>query len=276
MKILFGKKVIIKIANTDLDSDFLQLTTMRCGAWIVRFLQRADCLVALCQRSVEEARENGFAEACTRRIPNGVDTMRFMPTGPYPGLRDRIVCVGRLTRIKGIDVLLEAFGQLRREGSGLRLDIYGDGPEKERLMMAADDLGLAGAVVFHGQIGTVEAVFEHARVLVQPSLAEGMSNVILEAMAAGLPVVATRTGAAGDIIRDGVSGLLIDPGSARQIHDAVQRLLCDESLAESIGRQARAAVEAAYSIERVAGNYLELYQGLLDPPAVSRGRERIV
>ncbi len=276
MKILFGKKVIIKIANTDLDSDFLQLTKMRCGAWFLRFLQRADCLVALCQRSVQEALQNGFAEACTQRIPNGVDTMRFLPTGPYPGLRDRIVCVSRLTRIKGIDVLLDAFGQLRREGFRLRLDIYGDGPEKERLLMAADDFGLTGTVVFHGQIGTVEAVFENALVLVQPSLAEGMSNVILEAMAAGVAVVATRTGAAEDIIQDGVSGLLVDPGSARQIHDAVRKLLSNEILTESIGRRARAAVESSCSIETVAGRYVELYQSLLNPTAACGDRGRIV
>ena len=92
-----------------------------------------------------------------------------------------------------------------------------------------------------------------------------MSNVILEAMAAGLPVVATRTGAAEDMIQDSVNGLLVDPGSAQQIHDAVERLLSDEALAERIGRQARVLIESRYSIEQVALSYHELYRELLGP-----------
>ena len=103
-----------------------------------------------------------------------------------------------------------------------------------------------------------------------------MSNVILEAMAAGVAVVATRTGAAEDIIQDGVSGLLVDPGSARQIHDAVRKLLSNEILTESIGLRARAAVESSCSIETVAGRYVELYQSLLNPTAACGDRGRIV
>jgi len=276
MKLLFGKKVIIKVASSGALSDFLMLKNSLCGSWMLAVLKTADRVIALCRSSVAEARAQGFPDARIALMPNGVDTGRFRPAGGHAGARSRIVYAGNLSANKGLEVLLDAFSLLQREHAGLMLDIYGSGPLEESLGNAAAGPGLAGGVVLHGRVTDLERHFDSTCIFVQPSLAEGMSNVILEAMAAGLPVVATRTGAAGDIIRDGVSGLLVDPGSARQIHAAVQRLLCDEPLAERIGRQARAAVEAACSIESVAGNYLELYQGLLDPPAVSRGRERMV
>jgi glycosyltransferase involved in cell wall biosynthesis len=265
VKIIFGKKVILKVASTDTNSDLLRLVKMRYGSLVIKLLQRADVIVALCRKSAQEALKYGFLEKCIRRIPNGVDTLRFRPATEYQGLRDRIVFVGRLAQGKGVDILLEAFSLLRREGFNMRLDIYGAGPELNELRRMADGLGLRAAVLFHGQIGTVEDIFDNSCVFVQPSLVEGMSNVILEAMAAGLPVVATRTGAAEDMIRDGVDGLLVDTGSARQIHDAVVRLLSDEALAERIGRQARALIESRYSIEQVALMYHELYRELLGP-----------
>jgi len=102
-----------------------------------------------------------------------------------------------------------------------------------------------------------------ASIFVQPSLAEGMSNVLLEDMACGLSVIATRTGAATDIIRDGVNGLLVDAGSAGHIRDAVQKIMSDDALARLLGNNARTTVEDTCSIESVARKYMELYSELL-------------
>lgn len=276
MKYLFGKKVIIKVASTGILSDFTMLKNSLLGVWMLSVLHHADRIIALCRQAVAEASENGFQSKKIVVIPNGVDTARFKPARLQPGVPKRIVYAGSLTATKGVDVLIDAFFMLKREQTDLVLDIFGSGPLHDSLRDKAVSLGLAGDVIFHGSVPDIERRLSSACIFVQPSLVEGMSNVILEAMAAGLPVVATTTGAAPEIIQDGVNGLLVNPGSVDQMYAAVARLLSDEALAERIGRKARASIEASYSIETVAGTYVELYHQLLKPAAGGCGRERMV
>jgi glycosyltransferase involved in cell wall biosynthesis len=242
------------------------------GAWTLGVLHHADRILALCRQSVAEACAYGFQSKKIVVIPNGVDADRFKPARPQAGPRKRIVYAGHLTATKGVDVLIDAFFLLKREQADLVLDMFGSGPLRDSLRDKAVSLGLAGDVIFHGSVPDIEHRLSSACVFVQPSLVEGMSNVILEAMAAGLPVVATTTGAAPEIIQDGVNGLLVSPGSVDQLYAAVARLLSDEALAERIGRKARALIEASYSIETVAGMYAALYQQLLEPAAGNCGR----
>jgi len=260
---LFKKKVVLKIANTGVSSDFIHLKRVLGGHFILRLLKKADRLVATSRQSAIEARREGFSDRQIIMIPNGVDTERFKPSGGPVQSRCRLVCVGRLVRVKGIDILIDAFAHLKREGICTRLDIVGAGPERAALSEKALDLGCAGDVIFHGEVGNVENFLDTAGIFVQPSLAEGMSNVLLEAMACGLPVIATRTGAATDIIRDGVNGLLVDAGSAGHIRDAVQKIMSDDALARLLGNNARTTVEDTCSIESVARKYMELYSELL-------------
>jgi glycosyltransferase involved in cell wall biosynthesis len=265
VKLLFGKKVVIKVASSGALSDFLMLKNSLCGAWMLGFLTYADRVIALCRTSAAEARGHGFPDARITVIPNGVDADRFVPAhGPAPG-RSRLVYAGSLNAAKGLDVLIDAFSRLKERHAELMLDIFGSGPLEASLRHAAAAPGLAGSVALHGRVTDLERHFDGTCIFVQPSLVEGMSNVILEAMAAGLPVVATRAGAAGDIIEDGATGLLVDPGSARQIQDAVLRLLCDEGLADRIGRAARALIESRYGIAQVAASYHALYRELIGP-----------
>lgn len=264
MKILIRKKVVIKVANTGLKSDFLTLKKVLFGSFLLKFLKRADAVVALCRQSVIEAKEEGFSDNQMICIPNGVDTGRFKPSSRYPDKRARIVCVGRLVEIKGVDILMDAFRLLYDEGIRLKLEIFGEGQEKNRLEENARYLGISEDVIFHGVIQDLENYLDNACVFVQPSLAEGMSNVILEAMAAGLPVVATRTGGAPDIIQDGINGLLVEPGSAEQIRHAVKKVISDEPFAQKLGKQARKTIEEKYSIDIVVDRYLELYNKILN------------
>jgi len=263
MKYLFGKKVIIKVANTGALSDFTVLKASLLGTRILGFLRHADRVVALCRRSVDEARADGFSDTTIVVIPNGVDAERFTPAHRCPAAPRRILYAGRLAEEKRLDVLIDAFSSLKCVHTDLVLDIFGSGPLHESLRNKAHMLGLAASVRFHGTVPDIERCFDRACILVQPSLAEGMSNIILEAMAAGLPVVATRTGAAEDIIQDGVNGLLVDSGSADQMHAAIARLLSDEASAERIGREARALIALEYTIEKVAARYRGLYHELL-------------
>ena len=276
MQRLFRKKVIIKVASTGVLSDFTMLKKSLLGVWMLGFLHHVDRIVALCRQSVAEACEYGFQSKKIVVIPNGVDAGRFKPAGLQTGARKRIVYAGHLTATKGVDVLIDAFFLLKREKTDLVLDIFGSGPLRGSLRDKAVSLGLAGDVIFHGTVPDIERRLSSACIFVQPSQVEGMSNVILEAMAAGLPVVATATGAAPDIIQDGMNGLLVSPGSVDQMYAAVASLLSDEALAVRIGRNARASIEASCSIETVAGVYAELYRQLLEPAAGSCGPEYMV
>lgn len=266
MQRLFRKKVIIKVANTCARSDFKVLRQTLFGAYMLRFLRRVDRLVALCGQSVAEARAQGFSAERIVVVPNGVDTSRFRPVLSREYSKKRIVYAGSLTVIKGADVLIDAFAGLRQEHGMLRLDIFGSGPLHDRLKQKSADLGLTDHVRFHGTVSDLERYLDSSCVFVQPSMVEGMSNVILEVMAAGLPVIATRVGAAPDIIQNGVNGLLVDAGSSEQIRDAIVRIADDENFAQRIGMEARTLIESRYAVEIVAEKYCALYQSLIATP----------
>jgi glycosyltransferase involved in cell wall biosynthesis len=259
---LFKKKVVIKIANTGASSDFMHLKQLLGGRLILRLLKKTDRLIATSALSADEARREGFSDRQITMIPNGVDAGRFKPSEEHASSRSRIVCAGRLVKVKGIDVLIEAFGRLKREGLCGRLDIVGAGPEYATLAEKASELGFAEDIVFHGEVSNVENFFDNTCIFVQPSLAEGMSNVLLEAMACALPVVATRTGAATDIIRNGENGVLVEAGSSEAICDAVRKIITDEAFARLLGNAARKTVENTCSIESVARAYIKLYREL--------------
>ena len=262
MKCVCGKKVIIKVSSTGFLSNFIELKNSLFGSCMIRFLRHADRLVTLCSQAFAEAAAQGFADTKIAVIPNGVDAGRFKPQQSQGSQRKRIVYVGSLVTTKGVDILIDALYSLRQEQQEIALEIFGSGPAENQLKEKSAALGLADAVRFYGTVTDIEHYLGIPCIVVQPSLSEGMSNVILEAMAAGLPVVATRTGAAPDIIQDTVNGLLVDVGSAEQIHDAIGRLLADEGFARRIGVQARASIESTYAIDIVAGQYLSLYRSL--------------
>jgi glycosyltransferase involved in cell wall biosynthesis len=266
MQRLFRKKVIIKVASTGMLSDFMMLRQSLFGSGMLRFLRRADCLVALCGQAVAEARAQGFSENRIAVIPNGVDASRFRPVPGREYSYTRIVYAGSLTATKGVDVLIDAFAALRQEHALFGLDIFGSGPLQESLHEKAVELGISVDVRFHGKVADIERYLDSSCIFVQPSLVEGMSNVILEAMAAGLPVVSTRTGAAAEIIQDGVNGLLVDAGSSEQIRDAIVRIVSDRDFAQRIGIEARATIASTYAIEIVAERYRELYESLIKTP----------
>jgi glycosyltransferase involved in cell wall biosynthesis len=264
MQRLFGKHVVIKVASSGVLSDFIMLQRSLLGSCLVRSLRGADRLVALCSQAVAEARTQGFSEDRIVVIPNGVDASRFRPVLSREHSRKRIVYAGILTATKGVDVLIDAFAGLRQDYVLLRLDIFGDGPLRKSLQAKAAQLGLSEEIRFQGAVTDIERHLDSSCIFVQPSLVEGMSNVILEAMSAGLPVIATRVGAAPDIINDGVSGLLVDSGKPDQIRDAIVRIVSDDAFAQRIGRAARSVIESHYAIEVVADRYRALYNDVMD------------
>ena len=170
-------------------------------------------------------------------IPNGVD----LPPPPAVGRRgDRVLTVGRLIPDKGTDVVVEAMA-----GIGGRLTVAGEGPERGRLMDLARARGVDAR--FEGYVGRerLEVLFREASCLVLGARrGEGRPNVLLEAMARGLPVVATRIAGVTDLVADGVNGLLVPADDSEALLAALARLEREPDLADRLGRAARESVEA--------------------------------
>lgn len=263
LKWLFGKKTISLVGATGPVSDFLQMKNIFMGNFFLRMIARSDRLILLCSKSREEALAEGFFPAQLVYIPNGVDTACFKPDPDIGKRGNTITFIGRLDYLKGVDILLQAFSRLISAGIPARLDILGDGPERNNLEIMSQQLGINDAVTFHGAVHGVAPYLQCSALFVLPSLSEGMPNVVLEAMACGLPVVATRVGGIVDIIEDGANGLLVDAQRPDQLYEAMQRLFTDRQLADRLARQALKTIEQQFSLDTIVNRYSALYQALM-------------
>jgi glycosyltransferase involved in cell wall biosynthesis len=162
--------------------------------------------------------------------------------------------------MKGVDVLLKAIAELNALGLKTTCTVVGDGPLKEQLQETAQTLGVAGQTVFAGVCADPADYLKKASFFVLPSRSEGMPNVLLEAMACGLPIIATSVGGIPDIIRDGCNGLVIAPDDVPALRLALTSLMTDHDLVRRLGKQARKDAEEHFSIDKVADAYLSLYQ----------------
>ncbi len=188
----------------------------------------------------------------------GIDPDRY-GAGPRDGTR--LLFVGRLAGVKGVPVLLQAMAALRGTHPGLRLILIGDGPERASLERRARDLGLADHTDFVGYRSQAEVAkaLRTSDVFVLPSFAEGVPVVLMEAMAAKVPVVATRIAGVPELVRDGESGLLVPPGDADALRDALDRLLSDADLRRRMGHAGRSRVADAYNIGTEAAWLSDLF-----------------
>jgi glycosyltransferase involved in cell wall biosynthesis len=175
-----------------------------------------------------------------------------------------VVAAGRLSREKGHADLIAALDHLRRLRPSLkvRLVIVGDGPERRPVAEAARALGLLDRVVFAGQVEDVRPYYAIADLLSLPSHSEGSPNVLLEAMAARLPVVATRVGGVPEIVTHGESALLVAPHDPRAMAEAIAAIFADAGLAERLAASARASVAARHSPEARLRSLAEIYREL--------------
>jgi len=173
-----------------------------------------------------------------------------------------VLTIARLSYEKGIDVLIRSAGIVHRELPTARFVVLGEGPLKSALDRQIRDLGLTGVVHLAGFRPDVDAALAAADLFVLPSLMEGMPNAILEAYAAGRPVVATSAGGSSEAVDHERSGILVPPHNAEALASAVVRVLRDEPLRRRLGRAGRAWARERFSIERVVGRYETLYERL--------------
>jgi glycosyltransferase involved in cell wall biosynthesis len=182
----------------------------------------------------------------------GVDLERFVAPAERSGSSQQaeILFVGRLLHGKGLPLLFEAIARLRRRGLDVRVTIAGDGPARDECATAARRVGLDAAVRFLGAVGQdeIRELYERADVFCLPSLAEGIPVVVMEAMALELPVVTTRIMGIPELVEDGEEGLLVPPGRADPLAEALERLVRSPAERRRLGAAARRKIESDYSV----------------------------
>ncbi|MEM9553864.1 MAG: glycosyltransferase [Acidobacteriota bacterium] len=248
--------------------------------------RRPDYVATLRRSFARATRVHCVSEAIARRaatlglepdkvevIRPAVDIDRFAPaeSAPPPGPPWRLVTTGSLIWRKGLEDLLVAVARLVEDGHDVRLELLGDGPERQRVVFTAHDLGLAERVVLRGRVtpDEVVATLRRSHLFVLASLSEGIANAALEAMACGLAVVSTRVGGMAEAIEHGVEGLLVPARDPRALAEAVGALLDDPARARRLGAAARQRVERAHRLDAQVRAFRDLVGEIacVDEPA---------
>ena len=206
-------------------------------------------------------REKGtfcFSPVC----PAGPAKERKSRMSPFPAVR--LLYLGRLSLEKDPLNLLQAAAILRRRGLAFELTLAGDGPERAHIEHAAAELGIASSVRLAGYVGDVIGLLTNADILVSPSRTECMPNAVLEAMLAGVPVVATAVGGLGEMIRDGEHGLLCPPRNPPALAAAIERLVREAALPPRLADNAYRRVTTEYAFDTRMERILRLYRRVME------------
>jgi glycosyltransferase involved in cell wall biosynthesis len=212
-------------------------------------------------------------------LENGVDLDRFRNL-PVPAMRSttvekRVGIVANLRPVKALDVFVRAAALVQSRHERAFFAVVGEGELRETLEEQAAAEGLAGRFSLSGSVADVPGFLADLDVAVLCSHAEGMSNALLEYMAAGRAIVATAVGAAPELIVDGVHGLLVPPGDAPRLAEAIGRLLSDRGLAQRLGIAARKRAWENYSRETMVRRFSDLYEGLISARGQSKRPESV-
>ncbi len=179
----------------------------------------------------------------------GIDLNRYQPVTHQPGQK-RLLYVGRLSAAKGVPILLQAIAAIAKQHPDLQLTIVGDGPDRQSLELQASQLGISNRLKFVGY-QSQEAVCQYLQncdIFVLPSFAEGLPVVLMEAMATGIPVIATAIAAISELVEDGINGYLVPPGAVEPLAQRLDQLLSDSQLRQTLGQAGRIRVEQAFNL----------------------------
>jgi glycosyltransferase involved in cell wall biosynthesis len=246
-----------------------RLPKMQVYAALDRWLLRKfDRVVVMSEEVRQKLLRSGVDESKVCRIANGVDTDRFRAA--RPALRQElgitgplIGYVGRLAPEKGGKTLLHAAERVLESAPGACFVFVGDGPARRSWELLASDLGIRERVTFTGARSDMPEVYASVDLLVLPSQAEAMPMCLLEAMAAGKPVVASAVGSIPKIVSPEQTGLLVAPGNSDELAHSILRVLRDYELARGLGSAARDAVVRRHSAQAMARAYREVYEQVI-------------
>jgi glycosyltransferase involved in cell wall biosynthesis len=267
------KPLVCKIASSGVNGDVGRLRRYWYGRVVVWLLRRVDRFVSLNSEVRRDLESIGIRHERIVDIPNGVDTGFFRPPArderstarAAVGLAPRerlIVGVGRLGPEKSWVTLVCALAALRNARHDWRAVILGAGGERTKLLALARSQGLEDRLTLTSATQDVRPFLHAADVFVLPSLREGLSNALLEAMATGLPCIVSDVPGNSEVITDGVNGRLFPPTNEDALSEAISNLLDDREGRDRLGNEARRSVEARFRLAEVARAYFTLLQSL--------------
>jgi glycosyltransferase involved in cell wall biosynthesis len=227
--------------------------------------QRVDGVIAISQKIAGLLVEGGVRSEKIRVIHSGIDPSPFQKTPPEEAKGDLAV-VGTaavLEERKGHRFLLEAAALLKRQGRRLAYRFAGEGSERERLRMLSQQLGLGEEVLFMGFLSDIPSFLSSIDIFVLPSLYEGLGVAVLEAMAAGKPVVATEVGGIPELLHDQVTGLLVPPKDSSALARAILQLVSRKDVMRHMGDKGRERVHRHFTMEQMAKRNEDYYYQLL-------------
>jgi len=231
------------------------------GLNLVRYSSRGvDAVVATSQSVAKQV-----VDGPTRVIHPGVAVLRDNPPASRRRATSEFILgtAGRLVELKGLECLLNTVAALRCEFPGLRVEIAGSGPQRTKLEQIVKQMDLNGQVKFLGWVNDLNSVLPRWDIFVMPSLEEGFGISALEAMAAGLPVVATRVGGVPELIEDGKTGWLVQPADNAAMASRIRLLLNNPEQRLGMAAAAQARVRDHFSIAEMTESFAKLYDDLL-------------
>lgn len=271
-KRFLGVPVVAKVLRGGELGDIAKLKSKRTGQKrMAEMARQVDAFAVISQEIDHELSEMGVPAERRLFIPNGVDTDRFQPATDQRSVRAAlglptdipiVLYAGRLVPEKRVDLLVDVWPMIRSRFPEALLVIAGSGEQESALRAAA-----GAGVRFVGAVDNVPAYLQAADVFILPSSTEGLSNAMLEAMSAGLAVVATAVGGAPDLITHGENGWLFAPDDTPALRLGLETLLADAALRRRFGMGARAVIVERYSLRATAESLGVLYRRLLSERA---------
>ena len=226
--------------------------------------KRTDAFVCVSHEARRRVVQQGIVPPKLHVIHNGIDIERIQKevkeSVDYNGWdRDSIVTIARLSPEKDVATLLRAFAQMRRTTPEAFLEVAGDGPCRGELLRETQRLGIESKVRFLGQVSKPGEVLARARLFVLPSVSEGVSLTLLEAMAAGIPVVATEVGGNPEVVEHGMTGRLVPPSDAHALAHSMATLWSDVAERARLAQAAQEWVTRRFHVQRMMDQYRYLY-----------------
>ncbi len=263
-KKLFGIPYLIRMGGGDVPGfrpfQYKRLYTILTP--VLKLLWKNAAFLVANSNGLRDMAHQMFPDINIEVIPNGVDVRRFAAIQPrIPNEPVRILFVSRLIRRKGLQFLIDAVPLIRQQTSvPFMIKVVGDGPDKDGFLQQIQTLDLQQYFTFTGYVehDKLPECYLAADIFVLPSLAEGMPNVVLEAMGSGLPIVATSVPGSEELVSHGENGYLIATGNPEELADVLSRVISHRSLRLNMGRRGR-QIAQAYSWTSVAERYLALY-----------------
>lgn len=267
---LWAKPALVKVGGSGPGSDASKAAVGPLRHFNRRLYCNIDRFICLTPDVAAELRRLfGFSETKFRHIPNGVDADTYHPAAAtltrrkalgLPEAGPIVLYVGRLEPTKRVDLLLYAWRQVLRQHTAVHLLIVGEGQVRSHLQDLSRALNIEEGVIFYGRSPHIAALMQAADLFVLPSATEGMPNVLLEALACGLPVIAADLPAYQGFLTHRQNAYLFGEDGAEALAGAIDRLLSDKELAAKLGQAGRVLIEEQYAFDRIVARYAAIYQ----------------